>query len=149
MPKRPLGFTLIEVMIVMVIIAILSAVAYPSYQSYVQRANRGDAKRVMLDLSLWEERYYTNNNTYITTTTAAATSGIVNFWTQSPTSGTPNFNVTVTAPSGGTVGITGGYLITATAASGYSDPSCATLTLDYQGNKLAFTSSGAASSNCW
>jgi type IV pilus assembly protein PilE len=59
------GFTLIELMITVAIIGILSAIAYPSYMQYVLRANRADAKAILMESSQFMERYFTTNNTYV------------------------------------------------------------------------------------
>src|SRR5690606_16242997 len=58
------GFTMIELMIVVVIVGILAAIAYPSYRSYVLRANRAEARALLLDIAAREERFFSNNNTY-------------------------------------------------------------------------------------
>lgn len=47
-PRKNVGFTLIELMIVVAIVAILAAVAYPSYQAHVIRTNRALANGCLL-----------------------------------------------------------------------------------------------------
>ncbi len=58
------GFTLIELLVAIMIVGILSAVAVSSYQDYTLRAQRADAKAVLLELAGWMERNYTANGCY-------------------------------------------------------------------------------------
>jgi len=53
------GFTLIEVMVVVAIVGILAAIAYPSYQEHVRRANRAEARGILLEMAQLLERNYT------------------------------------------------------------------------------------------
>lgn len=62
------GFTLIELMIAVVIIGILSAIAYPSYTDYVRKSRRAEAKSMLQEIQLVQERYRANNSTYGTLT---------------------------------------------------------------------------------
>ena len=64
MIQRQSGFTLLEVLITVTIIAILAATASVGYMSYVERAQRTEAKAVLLDLTQRLERYYTDEGTY-------------------------------------------------------------------------------------
>ena len=66
------GFTLIELMITVAIVGILSAIAYPSYQQYLLRANRADAKAILMESAQFMERYFTTNNTYVGATVLSA-----------------------------------------------------------------------------
>lgn len=61
---RQHGFSLLEIMIVVTIVAILAATATMGYGRYVQRANRSEAKSVLVDLAQRLERYYTDQGTY-------------------------------------------------------------------------------------
>jgi type IV pilus assembly protein PilE len=58
------GFTLLEAMIVVGLIGILGAIALPSYLSYLKKANRADAKAILMETAQWMERYYTTNGSY-------------------------------------------------------------------------------------
>ena len=40
--KKPMGFTLVELLVALAIVGILAAVALPSYQSSVERSRRAD-----------------------------------------------------------------------------------------------------------
>jgi type IV pilus assembly protein PilE len=68
------GFTLIELMIAVVVIGILAAIAIPNYQQYILRANRADAKAILMETAQYMERYYTTNNTYVGATVLSAVS---------------------------------------------------------------------------
>lgn len=63
-PKRSLGFTLIELMIVVAVIGILGAIAYPSYRDSVLKGRRGEARAALMDLLQQQERFMTQHNTY-------------------------------------------------------------------------------------
>ena len=55
------GFTLIEALVVVGLLSILAAIAMPSYLSYLKKANRADAKAILMETAQWMERYYTTN----------------------------------------------------------------------------------------
>jgi len=58
------GVTLLELMIVVVIIGILTAIAYPSYRQFVERAKRTEAKALLLQIAIDQERFYLQNSTF-------------------------------------------------------------------------------------
>ena len=47
----PLGFTLVELMIVVAIVGILAAIAYPSYQAQVTKSKRAEGKALLLEVA--------------------------------------------------------------------------------------------------
>lgn len=147
MKTRDTGFTLIELMIAVAIVGILSAIALPAYNSYVIKGKRSQAKAVMLNLSMNEERYYTNNNAYY------PASGVA--WTAAPTAepqGWPNFagtNMSSRTYDLSVVDTATTYTITATPSNGFSDTQCGALTLDSTGVKGNGGTVTSGASPCW
>ncbi len=71
-PRRPGGFTLVEVMIVVAIVGILAAIALPSHQNYLRRGHRAEARAGLLQAAQWLERVSTANGSYPTGALPAA-----------------------------------------------------------------------------
>ncbi len=70
--RRQRGVTLIELMIALVVLAILVSVAVPGYRQQVMRANRAEAKELLLTDAAALERCFMNLNAYNATGCAAA-----------------------------------------------------------------------------
>lgn len=58
------GVTLLELMVVVVIIGILTAIAYPNYTAFVARAKRTEARALLLEIAINQERFYLQNNIF-------------------------------------------------------------------------------------
>jgi type IV pilus assembly protein PilE len=69
------GFSLIELLITVAVISILAAIAYPSCTSYIQKGRRGEAKAVLQDLQLRQEKWRANHNTYGSSTDIGVSNG--------------------------------------------------------------------------
>ena len=132
--RRVRGFTLIELMIVVAVVAIIAAIALGSYQKQVRKSRRAEAKQVLSDLSLREEKFRSNNIAYGLTTTAPPT-GI----------GTANasiyYAVTVTIQAGPPPGFT----LTAVPIGDQLKDSCGTLTMTMASGVLT----KAPATDCW
>jgi len=155
MKQAQRGFTLIELMIAVVVVGILSAVAIPNYRTYVQKAERGAAKAVMLNIAQTQERYFTNNGTYlaIAAPPTAAPAGWQNYSGSSASNAKYNISVAagLLAPSTVTAAITDNYTITATPVS--TDALCGVLKLDSSGAKAIAPAGGTTPTGtvatCW
>lgn len=117
--KRTRGFTLLELMIVVGVIAILAAIALSGYQKQVRKSRRAEAKQIISDVSLREEKWRSNNTKYLGTDSTPANKAL--FGTIA--SGT-YYTVAITTAESGT-----GYTVTGTPSGDQVKDSCGTLTL--------------------
>ena len=62
MARSMRGVTLMELMVVVVIVGILAAIAYPSYRDFAERAKRNEAKAILLEIAVNQERFYLQNS---------------------------------------------------------------------------------------
>jgi len=136
--KRQPGFTLVELMVTVAIIGILSAIAYPSYTQYVFRANRAEARAILLESVQFLERNYTTANRYDQTSAGAA---FVLPYLTSPKAGTAKYNITVAygaAPAQT-------FTLSATPTGVMATDTCGIYTLDNTG----IQGSGGTMTECW
>ncbi|MDO9227271.1 MAG: type IV pilin protein [Pseudomonadota bacterium] len=131
------GFTLIELLVAIMIVGILSAVAVSSYQDYILRAQRADAKAVLLEVAGWMERNYTATGSYNVNPAGDAIAAPP--ITQSPRDGTARYAVSFSAIAA--------QSFTARAVPARADAECGTLTLDNQG--VQGESGSGTVADCW
>jgi len=132
------GFSLMELMIAVAIVGILASVAYPAYVNYTKQAKRADAKAALVSFANAMERWYTANNTFLGaaaggTDTGAPDSSV--FPSQSPFTGTANYNLTINSATATT------YELRATGLDGLASDSCSPLWINEQG--------GRGPDGCW
>jgi type IV pilus assembly protein PilE len=140
--RRPLGFTLIELMIVVAIVAILAAIAYPSYRDQVARSRRADAKAVLLETAQWIERQYTISNAYDKKGDLTALNNAALPYTEAPKEGSAKYyNISFSAGP-----TTSTYTLQAVPKNAMTGDSCGTFTLTNTGLKGVSASTVAA---CW
>lgn len=165
--KTPIGFTLVELVVVMAVIAILTAIAYPMYGQQALKTRRAEGWSLLLNAAQQQERFYTANAGY----TAIVGSGGLELPPpsgQSPSADglsviSPNGYYIVRAAVGKVVGSacsitgvsadTGCYILTATAQGTQAQDKdqgkvCFGLTLDSLGNKNSIPSAGGTA-NGW
>ena len=117
---RPVGFTLLELMVVVAVIAILAAIAVPNYIEQIRKGKRAEAVRAIGDMQLRQERWRADNSTYATLdelTGSAANSTAYN-------SGLKYYTISISGNSATD------YVITATRKGDLAnDPKCGNFTM--------------------
>jgi type IV pilus assembly protein PilE len=63
-PRRPRGFTLVEVMAAVAVVGILAAVALPSQLGQLQRSRRIDAHAALMRVQAAQEQYRSSTGAY-------------------------------------------------------------------------------------
>ena len=134
---RARGFSLIELMVVVLIMAVLAGLASSGYQKQDRKARRAEAKQVLGDLALRQEKWRSNNVAYFGTDSSAAE---ITAFGAIPTG--DYYTIAVTTVENGSV-----WTATAVPKGDQTADSCATLSWDYNNGVVAKTST--AGSNCW
>ena len=130
-PRRFLGFTLIELMIVVAVIAILAAIAFPAYQNYTRNAQRADGMTALMGIALAQERHRANNTEY-----AGDIEDLGGVGTRSPED---RYELAITDANATS------FSASATKDAGISDDGCNPLTLVYAGGSVETT----GPEGCW
>jgi type IV pilus assembly protein PilE len=134
--KRQRGFTLLELMIVVIVIAILAAIAISNYQKQVRKSRRAEAKQVLMDGSLREEKWRSNNPKYFGTDSSAANIALFGSLASST-----YYTVTITTAESAT-----DYTMTAVPKGDQTSDSCGTLQVSSSSGTLT---KSPATSGCW
>ncbi|RRJ83258.1 type IV pilin protein [Aestuariirhabdus litorea] len=156
---KPLGFTLIELIIVVAITAILAVIAIPAYQNTVYKGHRAEAKAALTEIASIQERIFTETRTYVNNAGRGRFNLDANFDTENG-----YYRITV-ANAGCTVNVAGAFVdydgngtddsddlftcftATATARGAQAnDTACTSLSIDQNGTK---TATGTDAANCW
>lgn len=113
--KRTLGFTLLELMIVVVVMAILASLALSGYQKQVRKSRQAEAKQVLSDLMLKQEKWRSNNSAYGTVAQIGG-AATTKYYSVCPVVATCTTSAT-------------GYVLTAVPLGDQTKDSCGTLTI--------------------
>ena len=125
------GVTLMELMIVVVIVGILAAIAYPSYRQFVERAKRTEAKALLLQIAIDQERFYLQNSTF---------GDMADLQYDEPQiTDSDAYSVTITTNTPSNFTATATYLL-----GGEEEGKCLTFTIDGRGTKTS-----APDGDCW
>lgn len=126
--RKKRGFTLIELMIVVLVIAVLAGLALSGYQNQVRKSRRAEARQVIADLALKQEKYRSNNTTYGTVAQIGSAQTAA------------YYTVTLTAGSN----TASAYTFTAVPIGDQANDSCGTLTWAMAAGVVTKTPNG-----CW
>ena len=131
--RKMRGITLLELMIVVVIVGIMAAIAYPNYRDFADRAKRNEAKSLLMEIAVNEERFYLNNSRYGTLSELGYAGDTI-------TSDTGAYQVTI-APPPDAVNFTA---VATYQLAGNEAGKCATFTIDGRGSKTS-----GPRADCW
>jgi type IV pilus assembly protein PilE len=127
-------------MIAMVILGILTAIAIPSYTAYIQRSNRSEARRALLEAATWMERWRTQTGVYGSTLATPTVAPPLPFTQVPPLPATARY--TIAAPVIAALGI--GYTITATPTGVMTGDVCGAFSIDQTGARTP-----TVPAHCW
>ena len=129
--RKMRGVTLLELMIVVVIIGLLASIAYPSYREFVERAKRTEARALLLQIAIDQERFYLQNSTFAT---------MVQLQYDEPQiTDSEAYSVTITANNASNFTATATYQL-----GGEEAGKCLTFTIDGRGTKTS-----GPYTDCW
>jgi type IV pilus assembly protein PilE len=135
--KKAKGFSLIELMTVVLVIAVLAGLAFSGYTKQVQKSRRAEAKQILADIGLRQEKWRSNNPFYYgTDSTGAETTAF---------GGIPTgayYTIAVT-----TAEAAAAYTLTATPKGAQLQDSCGTLTWTYSAGVVNKTATSGV--DCW
>jgi type IV pilus assembly protein PilE len=126
--KKARGFTLLELMIVVAIVAILAALAITSYGKQVRKSKRAEAKQVLADWAVRQEKYRSNNASYATCDQLLSPGTCANF---NSSNVYKNYTFAVTAQSA-----TGFTMTAVPKTSDQAKDACGTLSVQMQTGTL-------------
>jgi type IV pilus assembly protein PilE len=130
--RKMRGITLLELMIVVVIVGIMAAIAYPNYRDFVDRAKRNEAKSMLMEVAVNQERFYLQNSRYGTMTELGYAGNTI-------TSDTGAYSVTVNNPTAANFTAVATYQL-----GGNEAGKCLTFDIDGRGSKTS-----APRGDCW
>ena len=133
------GFTLLELMIVVVVITTLAVLAFSGYQKQLQKSRRAEAKQILSDVGLRQEKWRSNNVAYQGTDSSAAELAAFGAIPSGD-----YYTIAITTVESGTA-----YTATAVpkTSTAQASDSCGTLTWAMSAGVVTKTSS--TGTNCW
>jgi len=137
--KKPMGFTLVELLVALAIVGILAAVALPSYQSSVERSRRADGTVALTRVAALQEQWFFQFNVY--------TDDVTNLGSTDATLTSPEgfYVITAAIANDGSE-----FTLTATATGNQlDDVNCRVMSLAHTGRKESKDSNGGSSADCW
>ncbi len=137
-PRKVNGFSLIELVITVAIFAIIASIAVPSYTQFVLKGNRIDAKEMLLEAAVAQERFFYNNPA-VGYTNDPEVLGFVG-----GVSDEEHYTLAVGVVNDNVNGINSFTLTANAAGSQRGDTDCLTITLASTGRKTS-----APEADCW